>query len=128
MATRPAAGLPKLSRRSWILIGVGVALLIVLISGSPLLSAYVRWLWFGEVGYRQVFDTITLTRITLFFSVGAVVGGALAASLIVAFRTRPVFVPVTASDDPLARYRATIARRLKLFGIGLPVVVGLICG
>ncbi|HEX7662849.1 MAG TPA: UPF0182 family protein [Pseudonocardiaceae bacterium] len=128
MATRPAAGMPKLSRRSWILIGIGIALLIVLISGSPLLSTYISWQWFGEVGYRGVFNTIVLTRVALFFVVGFLVGGTLALNLVVAFRTRPVFVPVTGSDDPLSRYRSTISRRLKLFGIGLPLVIGLICG
>jgi uncharacterized protein len=128
VATRPAAGLPRLSRRSRILLIIGVLLLILLVTGSRLLDTYVDWLWFGEVGFRSVFSTMLVTRIVLFFATGLLVGGTLCLTLVLAYRTRPVFVPVTGADDPLSRYRAAISRRLKLFGIGLPVIVGLIAG
>jgi uncharacterized membrane protein (UPF0182 family) len=49
-------------------------------------------------------------------------------SLAIAYRSRPVFVPVSGADDPLARYRSTIVQRVRLFGIGIPVVVGAIAG
>lgn len=128
MATRPAMGIAKLSRRSRILLAIGLVVLILLISGSRLLSTYVNWLWFGEVGYRSVFSTVLATRVVLFVLVGILVGGALAVSLMIAFRTRPVFVPVSGTEDPLARYRGVITRRLRWFGIGLPVAVGLLSG
>ncbi|GAA3065534.1 UPF0182 family protein [Actinokineospora globicatena] len=128
MATRPPIGLPKLSRRSRILLIIAAALILLLLVGSRLLSTYVNWLWFGEVGFTSVFTTVLWTRIALFFAVGALVGGALAVSLWVAYRTRPVFVPVSSADDPLARYRSTIVQRVRLFGIGLPVIMGLIAG
>ncbi|MFC5288869.1 UPF0182 family protein [Actinokineospora guangxiensis] len=128
MATRPPIGLPKLSRRSRILLILGAALLLILLLGSRLLGTYVDWLWYGEVDFRTVFTTMVVTRIVLFFSVGALVGGLLALSLWIAYRNRPVFVPVGSADDPLARYRSTIVQRVRLFGIGVPVVVGLIAG
>ncbi|GGS44393.1 MULTISPECIES: UPF0182 family protein [Actinokineospora] len=128
MATRPPIGLPKLSRRSRILLILGAAVLLILLLGSRLLGTYVDWLWFGEVGFRSVFTTMIITRIALFFIVGAFVGGVLALSLWIAYRTRPVFVPVGSADDPLARYRSTIVQRVRLFGIGIPAVVGLIAG
>ncbi|MGW5055225.1 UPF0182 family protein [Actinokineospora sp. NPDC004072] len=128
MATRPPIGLPKLSRRSRILLILGAAVLLILLLGSRLLGTYVDWLWFGEVGFRSVFTTMVITRVALFLIVGAVVGGLLALSLWIAYRTRPVFVPVGSADDPLARYRSTIVQRVRLFGIGIPVVVGLIAG
>lgn len=128
MATRPTAGLPRLSRRSKILLAIGLVLLILLVSGSRLLNTYVDWLWYGEVGYRSVFSTMWVTRIVLFVLVGVLVGGALGLSLVIAFRTRPVFVPVSGTDDPLSRYRAAIVRRLRLLGIGIPLVVGVIAG
>src|SRR5699024_4035326 len=55
-------------------------------------------------------------------------GGAVAASLVIAYRTRPVFVPVSGSEDPLARYRSAVTARTRLFGIGIPLVAGLIAG
>jgi hypothetical protein len=103
-------------------------LLILLISGSHLLDTYISWLWFGEVGFRSVFSTILFTRIVLFVIIGVFVGGTLALSLFIAYRTRPVFVPVTGTDDPLSRYRSVITRRRKWFGLGIPIAIGLIAG
>ncbi|WP_424184510.1 UPF0182 family protein [Actinokineospora sp. G85] len=128
MATRPPIGLPKLSRRSRVLLVIAAAFVLLLLVGSRLLNTYVNWLWFGEVGFRSVFSTVLWTRVGLFFAVGAVVGGLLAVSLWIAYRSRPVFVPVVGADDPLARYRSTIVQRVRLFGIGIPVAVGLIAG
>ncbi|AHH94479.1 UPF0182 family protein [Kutzneria viridogrisea] len=124
MATRPPVGLPTLSRRSRILIAVGVVVLIGLILSSRLLSTYIDFLWYGEVGFRSVFSTVLLTRVVLFLAVGLVVGGAVALNLQLAYRSRPVFVPLSAPDDPVARYRAVVTRRPKLFGIGIPVLAG----
>jgi uncharacterized membrane protein (UPF0182 family) len=128
VATRPPIGMPKLSRRAKVLLSIAGVLILVLIVGARLLDTYVDWLWFGEVGFRSVFTTVILTRIILFFSLGLLVGGLLAVSLAIAYRSRPVFVPVSGTDDPLARYRSTIVQRVRLFGIGIPVVVGAIAG
>ncbi|RZS32226.1 hypothetical protein EV193_11370 [Herbihabitans rhizosphaerae] len=128
MATRPPIGMPRLSRRSRILLIIAATVAVVLLVGARLLDAYVDWQWFGEVGFRGVFTTVLWTRIALFFSVGILVGGLLAISLIIAYRTRPVFVPVAGADDPLARYRSTIVARVRLFGIGIPVLAGVASG
>ena len=128
MATRPPIGMPKLSRRAKILLSIAGALILVLLVGARLLDTYVDWLWFGEVDFRSVFTTMLVTRIILFFSIALLVGGLLALSLTIAYRSRPVFVPVSGADDPLARYRSTIVQRIRLFGIGIPLVVGLIAG
>lgn len=128
MATRPPIGMPKLSRRAKFLLSIAGALILVLLVGARLLDTYVNWLWFGEIGFRSVFTTVLLTRIVLFFTIAALVGGLLAVSLTIAYRSRPVFVPVSGADDPLAKYRSTIVQRVRLFGIGIPLLVGLIAG
>jgi uncharacterized protein len=128
VATRPPIGMPKLSRRAKVLLSIAGALILLLLVGARLLDTYVDWLWFGEVGFQSVFTTVLLTRIVLFFAIAVLVGGLLAVSLSIAYRSRPVFVPVSGADDPLARYRSTIVQRVRLFGIGIPVVVGLIAG
>ncbi|MFD1150784.1 UPF0182 family protein [Saccharothrix hoggarensis] len=120
--------MPRLSRRSRILLIVGAVVLVGMITGSRLLGTYVNWLWFGEVGFRSVYATVLATRFGLFLAVGLLVGGLVAINLILAYRSRPVFVPVSGPDDPVARYRAVVSRRMKLFAIGLPVIVGLIAG
>ncbi len=128
MANRPPVSLPKLSRRSRILLIIAAIIVLVLLLGARLLDTYVDWLWFGEVGARQVFSTMLFTRVALFFAIALLIGGSLALSLWIAYRTRPVFVPVSGADDPLSRYRSAVVGRIRLFGIGIPVVAGLIAG
>ncbi|MCP2259650.1 hypothetical protein LX15_003355 [Streptoalloteichus tenebrarius] len=126
MAMRPPVGLPRLSKRSRILLVIGVLLLLGLVSGSRLLDTYIDWLWFGEVGYRSVFGTIIFTRLAVFAAVGVLVGGLVALNLVIAYRTRPVFVPVSGPDDPVSRYRSFVVSRLRLLGVGIPLLVGLV--
>lgn len=128
MAMRPSVGVPALSRRSRILLIVGGIALLLLITGSRLLDTYVDWLWFGEVGFRGVFTTVLTTRLVLLLVVGVFIGGVLALNLMIAYRGRPVFVPVAGPEDPIARYRTAIVARLRLIGIGLPLIVGLLAG
>ncbi|MBW0011277.1 MAG: UPF0182 family protein, partial [Pseudonocardiales bacterium] len=128
MANRPSVGVPTLSRRARILLTAGALALVTLIIGSRLIATYVDWLWFGEVGFRPVFSTVLVTRLVQFVIVGLVVGGLLALNIVLAFRTRPVFVPVAGPEDPVARYRSAIVGRLRLVGLGVPVLVGLVAG
>ena len=128
MAMRPPVGAPTLNRRTRILlVAVGV-LVLLLLGGSRLIDLYVDWLWFGEVGYRGVFSTVIFTRILQFLLGAVLIGGTVALSLWVAYRFRPVFVPVSGPEDPIARYRTVIISRLRLFGIGIPVAVGVVAG
>ena len=128
MAMRPPVGAPTLSRRTRILLIAAGVLVLLLLGGSRLITFYVDWLWFGEVGYRGVFTTVLFTRIVQFLLGGLLVGGLVALSLWIAYRFRPVFVPVTGPEDPIARYRTVIIQRLRLFAIGIPVAVGVIAG
>ena len=72
---RPAARMPKLTRRSRILITIALAVILLLLVGPRLIDGYVDWLWFGELGYRSVFTTVLVTRLVLFVVVGLLVGG-----------------------------------------------------
>ncbi|MBE9376626.1 UPF0182 family protein [Saccharopolyspora sp. HNM0983] len=125
---RPPVGMPKLSRRSRILLIIGGVVLLALLVGSRFLGVYVDWLWYGEVGMRQVLTTQLLTRIALGVAAAVFVGLVVGLNLWLAYRNRPVFVPVSGPDDPLARYRTTITERSRLFGIAIPVVIGVIGG
>ena len=128
MAMRPPAGAPSLSRRTRILLIAAAVLVVVLLGGSRLVDFYVDWLWFGETGYRGVLGTVIGTRIVQFVIGGLLLGGAVWLTLWLAYRFRPVFVPVNGPEDPIARYRTVIISRLRLFGIGIPVIVGIIAG
>jgi uncharacterized membrane protein (UPF0182 family) len=128
VAMRPPVGAPTLTRRTRILLVVAGILVLLLLGGSRLINFYVDWLWFGEVGYRGVFATVLFTQIVQFLVGALLIGGLVALSLWIAYRTRPVFVPVSGPEDPIARYRTVIIQRLRLFGIGIPVVIGVIAG
>lgn len=128
MSMRPAARMPTLTRRSRILIGVALAVVVLLLVGPRLIDAYVDWLWFGELGYRSVFTTVLVTRLVVFLVAGLLVGAIVFAGLAPAYRTRPVFVPSTGPNDPVARYRTAVVARLRMFGVGVPVVIGVLTG
>ena len=128
VAMRPPVGAPTLSRRTRILLIVAAVVVLLLLGGSRLLNLYVDWLWFGEAGFRSVFTTVLFTHVLLFVIGGLVMGGLVALSLWIAYRSRPVFVPVSGPEDPIARYRTVMIQRLRLFGIGIPVVIGFITG
>ena len=128
MAMRPPVGAPTLNRRTRILLVAAGVLVLLLLGGSRLINLYVDWLWFGEVGYRSVFTTVIFTRVLQFLLGALLIGGAVALSLWIAYRFRPVFVPVSGPEDPIARYRTVIISRLRLFGIGIPLLIGVIAG
>ena len=128
MGMRPAARMPKLTRRSRILIAIALVVVVILLVGPRLVDTYVDWLWFGEVGYRSVFTTVLFTRIAVFVVVGFLMGAIVFAGMALAYRTRPVFVPANGPNDPVARYRTAVLSRLRLVGIGIPTLVGLLSG
>ncbi|OBB74746.1 UPF0182 family protein [Mycobacterium sp. 852014-52144_SCH5372336] len=128
MGMRPAARMPKLTRRSRILIALGAVIVLLLLIGPRLIDTYVDWLWFGELGYRSVFTTVLFTQILLFLVVSLVIGSILFAGLALAYRTRPVFVPTNGPNDPVAAYRTAVMARLRLVGFGVPALIGLFVG
>jgi uncharacterized membrane protein (UPF0182 family) len=120
--------MPKLTRRSRILIAVALAVVLLLLFGPRFIDAYVDWMWFGELGYRSVFTTKLVTRIVVFLVAAVVMGGVVFAALALAYRSRPVFVPTNGPNDPVARYRTAVMTRLRLIGIGVPALIGIITG
>lgn len=125
---RPAARMPKLTRRSRILVGIALLIVGLLMIGPRLVDAYVDWLWFGELGFRSVFTTVLVTRLVVFLVAGVFIGAVVFGGMALAYRSRPVFVPASGPNDPVARYRTTVLARLRLFAIGVPVFIGLLAG
>src|SRR5690242_10843664 len=124
---RPPVGLPTMSKRAKRVLIALVTLAVLAILWFQFVSIYDDWLWYGEVGFREVFTTQALSRIVMFLVAGVGAAACVFLALFVAYRTRPVFVPSNEAD-PLAPYRATVTARPKLFAFGLSIVVGLISG
>jgi uncharacterized protein len=128
VAMRPSLPVPSLSRRAKIIIGVVVLLVLVLSVLGSLVRMYVDWLWFGEVGYRQVFSTGLRTRVLLFFLFGVLMALVIAANLVLAYRFRPPFRPMSLEQQNLERYRSALEPRRRLIVVVVSSVLGLFTG
>ncbi|MGI8693450.1 MAG: UPF0182 family membrane protein [Geodermatophilaceae bacterium] len=125
---RPPMPMPALSRRARVILGVIAVLVVVLSILGTLTSEYVDYLWFRETGYTSVFWTELSTRVVLFLVVGAATGLVVAGNLVLAYRLRPAFRPMSLEQQNLERYRAAIEPRRKLLLIGIGVVMAVFAG
>ena len=106
------------------LLVLGVLVVLVVIATR----VWVDLLWFQSVGFARVFTTTLWVR-TVLFVVGAVLtGGAIALSLSLGYRTRPVYAPVSPEQASLDRYREQVEPLRRLATVVIPIAVGLIAG
>ena len=101
-----------------IVIGILVVASIALVSLS---GFYADWLWFKSVGFTEVWSTILLTKAAVFAAAGLATSLIITLNIYLAFRKRPLYVPLTVEADNLERYRSQIEpiRRLVLVGLSL---------
>ncbi|MEE2057596.1 UPF0182 family protein [Rhodococcus artemisiae] len=128
MGMRPPTGVPSLTKRSKALLILALVVAVLLLLGPRILDTYTNWLWFGSVDFRGVYVTVLLTRLALFVVVGILVAAVLWLALFLAYRSRPVFVPTAGPGDPIARYRTTVMTRMRAFGLGIPIGIGVLSG
>ncbi|MEU2014288.1 UPF0182 family protein, partial [Nocardia sp. NPDC019302] len=128
MSARDGPSLRRWHRSTRVLVIAATVLVVSLLIVPRLIRGYVSWLWFGEVGFRGVWLTVLLTRLSLFFVVALVIGGVLFVAMWLAFRFRPLFLPESGEEDSLRPFRTMVIRRPRRFGLGVAVTVGLICG
>jgi uncharacterized membrane protein (UPF0182 family) len=125
---RPSLPVPSLSRRAKIIIGVVVLLVLVLSVLGSLVRLYVDWLWYGEIGFRQVFTTGLGTRLFLFLVFGLLMAAVIAANLVVAYRFRPPFRPMSLEQQNLERYRSALEPRRRTIVVLVSAVLGIFTG
>ncbi|WP_280347299.1 UPF0182 family protein [Nocardia neocaledoniensis] len=121
-----AAG--QLPRRLRLWITAGATFFVALLVLPRVNHAYIDWLWFGEVGYRRVWSTVLLTEVVLFAAVSVLAGGVVFLAMWLAFRARPIFLPVVRAEDPVAEVRAVVLRWPLRLGAGIAAGIGLLCG
>ena len=83
-------------------IAVIVALIILLVIFT---GFYTDFLWFESVDNSSVFTTALALRVGLFLAFGVIMGLAIGASMVVAYRTRPMQRIRTPEQMSLERYR-----------------------
>jgi uncharacterized membrane protein (UPF0182 family) len=85
-------------------------------------------LWFGEVGFTRVFDTVLRTRLLLFALFGVLMAATVGANLTVAYRLRPERLPDSLEQRNLDRYRGPLAPFVGRVIAALAVLAGLAAG
>jgi uncharacterized membrane protein (UPF0182 family) len=101
---------------------------VLIVLGFLLASVWTDVLWYSQLGYTSVYRTELLTKIVLFVVAGLVMGGAVLGSMMLAYRSRPVYAPVSGEAASLDRYRETIEPLRKLVGIAVPAGLALFAG
>ncbi|GAA1152777.1 UPF0182 family protein [Ornithinicoccus hortensis] len=106
--------------------------LLILVVGVVLLgwlaTLWTDFLWYDSLGYRSVLTTRLLTQVLLFVAAAALTALVIWSALHVAYRSRPIYAPVSPEQQNLDRYRAALEPMRRLVFIGAPVVLGLFAG
>jgi uncharacterized membrane protein (UPF0182 family) len=105
-----------------------VVLVVLAFVASMAASLWTEVLWFDSVGFRGVFVTQLTTKILLFTIAFVITAALVAASLTLAYRTRPIYAPVTPQQQNLDQYREAIEPLRRLAMVGIPVVLGILAG
>jgi uncharacterized membrane protein (UPF0182 family) len=99
-----------------------ITFVVLFILASVLVSLsgfYADLLWFRSVDYVNVWQTTLFTKIYLFIGFGLITATFVTANIFIAFRRRPIYVPVAVEADNLERYRAQLEPIRKFAGIGI---------
>ncbi|WP_210504080.1 UPF0182 family membrane protein [Nocardioides xinjiangensis] len=118
------------SRRPGALVITAIVLILAFMLLSGFASFWTERLWFGSVGYSEVFSTLLLTRVGLFLVFAGLMAATVALAMSMAYRFRPVLWPGMPGvpDDGMDRYRQLLAPRMAWVVAGASVVMGLFAG
>ncbi|MEI6216080.1 MAG: UPF0182 family protein [Actinomycetes bacterium] len=82
---------------------VVLAVILVALSGF-----YADLLWFRSVGFTSVWRKVLFTKGELFIGFGLITSLLITSNVVIAYRKRPIYVPLTIEADNLERYRAQL--------------------
>ena len=82
-----------------------IAIVVILVS---LTGFYTDILWFRSVNFTSVWSKTLFTKIELFVTFGLLTSLFITSNIAIAYRRRPIYVPVTVEADNLERYRGQI--------------------
>jgi uncharacterized membrane protein (UPF0182 family) len=88
-----------------------LTIVILVVLSGVLLSLsgfYADWLWFKSVDFTSVWTTVLTTKIFLFVVAGLLTSSIILLNIIIAYKRRPLYVPLSIEADNLERYRAQI--------------------
>ena len=103
-----------------------ITFIVLFVLSSILISLsgfYADLLWFRSVGFVDVWQTTLFTKISLFIGFGLATAAIISLNIYLAFRKRPVYVPISVEADNLERYRAQLEPIRRLASIGIFLVI-----
>jgi len=103
---------------------LALTIIALVILGGVMISLsgfYADLLWFRSVDFVSVWSTVLTTKISLFIIFGLVTSLFITTNVYLAFRTRPIYAPVSIEADNLERYRGQLepVRRWVLVAIAV---------
>ncbi len=125
MTMRPSMPSMLVSRRAKIVLAVVAVLIVLLILLVQFSGVYINYLWFGEVGHRNVYSTMFWTRLTLFFVFGVLMALIIGANMVVSYLLRPPFRPMSPEQQNLQHYVLMVEPRRRLV-LGVVLVLTLL--
>ena len=105
-------------------LAVTVAILVAIgVLFTALSGFYADWLWFKSVNFTNTWSTILTTKATLFVVSGLLTSVIVMLNVLLAYKRRPLYVPMTVEADNLERYRAQVEPIRRPLVIGLSVAL-----
>ncbi len=117
--------IPRNRRPLVITVAIVIAAMLAMVSLS---GFYADWLWFRSVNFTNVWRTVLTTKASLFLVFGVLTSLIIVANIIIAYRRRPLYVPLTIEADNLERYRGQIEPIRKLVTGVLALVIFYLAG
>ena len=108
-----------------------LTIVILVVLSGVLLSLsgfYADWLWFKSVDFTSVWTTVLTTKIFLFVVAGLLTSSIILLNIIIAYKRRPLYVPLSIEADNLERYRAQIEPLKRWVVLALAVGLFYIAG
>lgn len=85
-------------------------------------------LWYDQLGFRGVYTAKITWQVGLFVLGGGLMAAAVASSLLIGYRSRPVYAPVDDEQASLDRYRESLEPLRRLVLVALPGGLALFAG
>ena len=102
-----------------------VAIVIAVVVGARITADV--W-WFDELGFLATFTTKLWLQLALFVVGGGLLAAAVAVSLTIGYRSRPIYAPVSNEQAGLDRYRESLEPLRRVVVIVLSAAAGLFGG
>ncbi|MBI3430105.1 MAG: UPF0182 family protein, partial [Actinobacteria bacterium] len=103
---------------------ITAAIVAVALVGLISLSGfYADWLWYRSVNFTSVWRITLTTKTFLFLIFGTITSIIIIANILIAYRRRPLYVPLSIEADNLERYRGQIEPIRRLITGGLALVL-----